>query len=68
MQNSRQRQKQFSEGGQNRIFGEPFNKPYWVPVMDFNFKFWPHDITPTGRKIPLTPISPKGILLVILDA
>jgi hypothetical protein len=57
-----------SEGGQNRIFGEPFNKPYWVPIEDFNFKFWPHDISPTGRKIPLTQVTPIGILLVIFYA
>ncbi len=55
-----------SEGGQNRFFGEPFNKPYWVPIQDFNFQFWPHDITPTGRKIPLTQVTPIGILIVIV--
>ena len=57
-----------SESGQNRFFGEPFNKPYWVPIGDFNFKFWPNDISPSGRKIPLNQVTPFGILIIIVYA
>ena len=52
-----------SDGGQNRIFGQPYNKPYWVPIGKFNMEFWPYDMTPSGRKIPLTVVTPVGLLI-----
>ncbi len=55
-----------SENAQNIIFGESFNKPYWAPIGDFNYQFWKHDFTPTGHKIPLTAVTPFGLLLVAI--
>ena len=52
-----------SDAGQNRFFGQPFNKPYWAPIGKLDVEFWPYDMTPSGRKIPLTVITPMGLLI-----
>lgn len=53
-----------SENAQNHFFGESYNKPYWAPLGEFNYKFWEYDFTPSGHKIPLTAVTPLGFILV----
>jgi hypothetical protein len=54
-----------SEYARNWVFGSDRNKPFWVPVGDFNFEYWDYDWTPYGHKIPMSPVTVKNMALTL---
>jgi len=55
-----------SEYARNWVFGSDRNKPFWVPVGDFNFEYWDYDWTPYGHKIPMSPVTVKNMALTLV--
>ena len=55
-----------SENGRNWIFGTDRNVPFWVPIGEFNYKFWTFDITPYGHKIPIRTMNILGFITITL--